>query len=132
MEDDSRTRGAERRVHPRVPLHSEIKITYPDRERLFSEICANASVGGMFIESPTPVEVGTIIRFELDLAALNVSVRGVGEVVWRRQGTATTGGGSGFGIRFVEMDPRDRQMIYRIVDRFIQGGGQPFDLEGSD
>jgi uncharacterized protein (TIGR02266 family) len=109
-------------------VHSEIAITYPDRERLFSEMCANVSVGGMFIEAADPVEVGAVVRFELHLAALNVSVRGVGEVVWRRTVTTPTGERPGFGIRFVEMDPWDRQLIYRLVDRFIQQGGQPFDL----
>ena len=79
MGDDGRSGGAERRVDPRVPLHSEIKNTYPDREELLSGICGNVSLGGMF----------------------------------------------------VEMNPRDQGVIYRIIDRFTQGGGWPFDLEMS-
>ena len=35
----------------------------------------------------------------------------------------------GFGVKFVQLDPRFRGLIYRVVDRFIQGGGDPFDLE---
>lgn len=131
MGDDGRSGSAQRRANPRVPLHSEIKITYPDREKLLSGICGNVSMGGMFVESPITMDVGTVVRFELDLATLSTTVRGVGEVVWRRPGTAATGESSGFGIRFVEMDTWDQVVIYRIIDRFIQGGGQPFDLEGS-
>ena len=129
MDDDGATRGAERREHPRFPLHRKIRIAYPDRQRLVTEMCHNVSVGGMYIESPNPPPVGTVVRFELDLAALKVTVRGVGETVWRRQALAASSATSGFGIRFVEMDPEQRQLIYRIIDRFIQSGGRPFDLD---
>jgi uncharacterized protein (TIGR02266 family) len=132
MHDQGGSGGAERRAHPRVPLHAEVRIVYPNRARLFTEVCGNVSVGGMFVESPVPVEIGTVVRFELDLAPLNASVQGVGEVVWRREGSLEAGRGSGFGIRFVEVDPQELRLIYRIVDRFILGGGQPFDLENRE
>jgi hypothetical protein len=32
---------------------------------------------------------------------------------------------------FVEMAPLRRELIYRIVDRYIRSGGQPFDLDRS-
>jgi uncharacterized protein (TIGR02266 family) len=129
MGEKSRTGGAERRVDPRAPLRTEVRISYPDPERLVAKICANVSIGGMYVEMPAPPEVGTVVRFELDLAALRGFIRGVGEVIWRAPESGARGELPGFGMRFVELDAIYRQLIFRVVDRFIQNGGQPFDLD---
>lgn len=129
MNDESRRGGAERRVDPRVPLRTEVRISYPDPERLVAEFCANVSIGGMFVEMPAPPPVGTTVTFVLDFPAQKGLIQGTGEVVWRREGDGA--GSAGFGVRFVELDPLHRQLIYRVVDRHIQNGGQPFDLDRS-
>ena len=110
-----------------MPIRREVRISYPDRQQLVSGLCANVSVEGMFVESPLPPPLGAWVRFELDLAALHGAVAGVGEVVWRRDDGITA---PGFGMRFVELDARHRQLIFRLVDRFVQRGGEPFDLDG--
>lgn len=121
---------ADRRTAPRVPLETEIRIFYPDLRRLADEICRDVSVGGMFIESAAPLAVGTRLRFELSLPARRPRVvHGEGEVVWRRPPGGDPARLPGYGVRFVDLDPRFRELIFRTVDRFIQGGGEPFDLD---
>ncbi len=122
---------SDKRVYPRVPLDAKVRINYPDRERLVTELCRDVSVGGMFVATATPPAVGSIVGFELDLEILQGRISGTGEVVWTQEGAVPSARGSGFGMRFVEIDPRHRQLIFRIVDRFVQRGGQPFDLENS-
>lgn len=121
MTDDERN-GIERRTAPRAAVRAELRIHYPDLQRLAGAICRDISVGGMFVESQAPLQVGTEIRFDIHLPTTKPQVvQGEGVVVWCRPG--------GFGVRFERLDPRFRALVYRVVDRFIQGGGDPFDLE---
>ena len=122
------TGGAERRRDPRAPISTEVRIRYPSLGQLAREICRDVSVGGMFVQSPVPPEIGTPVEFELELPAKRpLVVRGAGRVVWRR--TADGSAPSGFGVEFQELDPRFRELVFRVVDRFIQRGGNPFDLD---
>lgn len=122
--------GIERRTAPRAAVRAELSIEYPDLNRLADAICRDISVGGMFVECQTPLPVGTEIRFDLHLPPPKRGVvRGEGLVVWCRPFEEGQSRPGGFGVRFVQLDPRFRRLIYRIVDRFIQRGGDPFDLE---
>ena len=133
METDSKS-GAERRTDPRAPLQTQVQIYYPDLKRLTDEICRDISVGGMFIESAAPPAVGTEIRFDLHVPTKKPRVvHGEGVVVWSHAGGAASDlRPVGFGVRFSQLDPRFRTLIFRIVDRHIQLGGDPFDLELED
>ena len=64
MTDEARS-GIERRADPRAAVRTEMKIFYPDLRHLADAICRDISVGGMFVESPSPLAVGTEIRFDL-------------------------------------------------------------------
>lgn len=129
MQDFSQP-GIDRRVAPRAPIQVEVKIYYPDLAHLSDAISRDISVGGMFLESPTPPALGTEIRFDLHLPTPKPQIiHGEGVVVWSRQGESKKGLPGGCGIRFLRLDPRFRSLIFRVVDRFIQAGGEPFDLD---
>jgi uncharacterized protein (TIGR02266 family) len=122
--------GIERRADPRAAVRTEMKIFYPDLRLLANAICRDVSVGGMFVESPAPLAVGTEIRFDLHFPTRRPQVvSGEGLVVWNRHRDDGTGKSAGFGVKFVRLDTRFRNLIFRVVDRFIQGGGDPFDLD---
>lgn len=128
MSAGERAEGVELRADPRVELRTEVRVAYPDRASLVRSFCRNISVGGMFVETDVPPATATRVRFELDLEHFSEVVRGVGEVMWVKA-KARPDDSAGFGMRFVEIDPRQRRLIFRIVDRFIQHGGLPFDLD---
>ncbi len=124
------TTGIEQRAFPRAPIRSEIRIVYPDLKQLTSAICSDLSLGGMFVETEAPLPVSVPVHFELHLPArVPRVINGEGVVVWRRERVASTDPPPGFGVRFTQIDPRFRVLIFRLVDSFIQGGGKPFDLE---
>ena len=75
--------------------------------------CVDLSHGGMFIESPIPAEPGTLVKVEC--RNQHGLLRGLGQVVWRRSGDATTS--PGMGIRFMKLDSDARN----IVDGLIAG-----------
>ena len=129
MAEDTST-GIERRAAPRAVVQTEIRIFYPDLRRLADAICRDISVGGMFVESRAPLAVGTEIRFDLHFPTRKPQVvRGEGVVAWSRPNDDEQNRPGGFGVKFVRLDPRFRGLIFRVVDRFIQSGGDPFDIE---
>jgi uncharacterized protein (TIGR02266 family) len=133
MEEKDSKSGAERRTAPRATVQTQVKIFYPDLKRLTDEICKDISVGGMFIESAAPPAVGTQVRFDLHVPTKKPRVvQGEGVVVWSHPGGAGDLRPVGFGVRFSQLDPRFRTLIFRIVDRHIQLGGDPFDLDLED
>lgn len=120
----------ERRETPRAPIRTQVQIHYPDKRQLAGEICRDISVGGMFVEAATPPAIGTEIHFDLFLPIQTPQVvHGEGVVTWRRPPDSPPRGTGGFGVKFVKLDPVFRQLIFRVVDRFIQGGGDPFDFD---
>lgn len=131
MDTDAEERAKiERRDAPRAPIRTEIRIYYPDLRSLADEICRDISVGGMFVEAAAPPAVGTEIRFDLFLPTKKPQVvRGEGVVAWSRLPDAPPRQTGGFGVKFVKLDPVFRQLIFRVVDRFIQSGGDPFDFD---
>ena len=111
-------------------MRTEIRIFYPDLRGLADAICRDISVGGMFVESRAPLAVGTEIRFDLHFPTRKPQVvRGEGVVAWSRPHDEDLHRPGGFGVKFVRLDPRFRSLIFRVVDRFILSGGDPFDIE---
>jgi uncharacterized protein (TIGR02266 family) len=118
------------RASPRVPLESEIRIEFSSMSALVSEIVTNISVGGMFVTTDLPAEVGHRFRFELAVDGELRLVSGVCEVVWVRAPGVGSSDPPGMGTRFLELDDVSRAIIFRIVDRHIQEAGlEPFDLD---
>jgi len=129
MEEDERPE-IERRAAPRAAVRTEVRIYYPDLHRLADEICRDISVGGMFVESAAPPAIGTEIRFEIHLPTKQLLVvDGEGVVVWVHPNSNDPLRPNGFGVKFQQLDPRFRNLIFRVVDRHIQRGGNPFDLD---
>jgi uncharacterized protein (TIGR02266 family) len=116
----------ERREFPRIPHESEVRMEFSNIDELSSEYCSNLSLGGMFIKSSSPLPIGTTFRFELKADESTIS--GTGKVEWVRDlGSEEP---SGMGVRFIDLFGKSMEIIFRIVDRYIQEtGGDPFQLE---
>jgi uncharacterized protein (TIGR02266 family) len=93
------------------------------------EYSANLSLGGMFVRSAEPAPIGARLRIEFRLGGDTPLIEGEGEVVWVRPREDGEGRQAGMGIRFLEIAPPSRQLIFNVVDRHIEAGGVPFDLE---
>jgi uncharacterized protein (TIGR02266 family) len=117
--------GRERREFPRIPHESEVRMEFSNIDELSSEYCSNLSLGGMFIKSSSPLPVGTTFQFEL--SADESTISGTGKVEWVRDAGEEPGG---MGVRFIDLYGKSMEIIFRIVDRYIQEtGGDPFQLE---
>jgi len=112
----------------RVPLATKVQFKFDRFSGFISEYSANISPTGMFIVSSNPEPPGRVLDLEFRLGDGFEIIQGKGEVVWSRVVADGPNRPPGMGIRFVELSPVSRDLIYRIVDRYVQEGGTPFDL----
>src|ERR1700733_13445907 len=77
----------------------------------------DVSRGGMFIKTPSPFPPGTLLKFEVKIAADQKVIQGVGRVVWKRD---SEGGGdsrpAGMGVKFIKIDDASRKVIDTLVE----------------
>jgi uncharacterized protein (TIGR02266 family) len=118
----------EKREFPRVPLNTEVLREFTDIDELAKEYCDNLSLGGMFIKSSNPLPVGTTFAFKLKTSADGKDISGTARVEWLHQEEGKEA--DGMGVRFIELNENCLEIIFRIVDKYIQEtGGEPFELE---
>jgi hypothetical protein len=109
MASPLRTVGAEQRASPRVNLQGFIECIGPSA-KVHREL-ADIGLGGMFIDShPTPFQPGENLRlaFYLSRAEPRLSVKA--EVLYVQDGI-------GMGVRFVDLDPLNRERIASYLDQ---------------
>jgi uncharacterized protein (TIGR02266 family) len=118
----------EKRQAQRVPVQGEVKLEFESFQGFITEIAANLSLGGMFIQSQNPPPLGTVVKFRLRLKEGLSLIEGSAEVTWIRPSTEAGDRLAGMGVRFIKLTPESRDLVFKIVDRHIQEGGKPFDL----
>jgi uncharacterized protein (TIGR02266 family) len=115
----------------RVPIAAKVQFKFDRFSGFISEYSSNISPTGMFIVTDSPEPAGRILDLEFRLGDGFEIIQGQGEVVWSRTAPYGPGRPPGMGIRFLELSPGSRELIYRIVDRYVAQGGTPFDLTGT-
>jgi hypothetical protein len=84
----------------------------------------------MFIKSDELPPLGTEVAVEFHLEDGFELIRGRGRVAWVRE-PADGDDPGGFGLRFLELTPGSRELIFRLVERRVREGDRVFDLEES-
>lgn len=112
----------------RVPIATKVAFKFDRFTGFISEYSANISPTGMFITTNRPEPPGSVLDFEFQLGDGFDLIRGKGEVVWTRAVAEGPSRPAGMGIRFLELAEGSKELIYRIVDQYIQDGGTPFDV----
>jgi uncharacterized protein (TIGR02266 family) len=112
----------------RVPLATKVAFKFERFSGFISEFSANISPTGMYITTKTPEPPGSMLDFEFRLGDGFEIIQGKGEVVWSRAMAEGPNRPPGMGIRFLELSEGSKELIYRIVDQYIQDGGTPFDV----
>jgi uncharacterized protein (TIGR02266 family) len=115
----------------RVPLAHRIQLKFDRFSGFIDEYISNLSPGGIFIRTDAPEAPGSLLAFEFRLGDGFELIRGHGEVVWARQRPEQVDGKerpAGMGVRFLELSPGSKDLIYKIVDDYVAHGGKPFEL----
>jgi len=115
----------------RVPLATKVQFKFDRFSGFISEYSANISPTGMFIVASSPEPPGRVLDLEFRLGDGFEIITGKGEVVWSRTVADGPERPPGMGLRFTDLSEGSKDLIYRIVDRYVQQGGVPFDLSSA-
>ncbi len=106
----------DQRRDERVPVSLRIKLKSADVDAFLEQYSLNLSRGGVFIQSTAPKPMGTVVRFELQLADASPVIRGEGRVVWVKDASmGVPEAEAGMGVRFTRLDGRSKALIDRAV-----------------
>ena len=100
--------GIEHRKHPRVPLELLVQVTSDSIAQFRAVHAKNLSVGGMYIETPTPRAVGASVFFQFTVKDGGTLIEGLGRVVH----ASTTG----MGVEFVSVLEPSASIIRKLVE----------------
>jgi uncharacterized protein (TIGR02266 family) len=102
-----------RRIDPRYERQLDVEVT-ADGKKLTSKT-VNISLGGLFLDSATPLEIGATVQLRFQLPTQPEAVEVAGDVRWV---VKKDGQHSGIGIRFQGLRARD----VWALNQFFQTG----------
>ena len=115
--------GSEKRQHARVTIDAFVRIAGADRSYVFRT--RDVSQGGLFLYTRVghlyPFKVGHVLSIELYDYDRFIVAKAVVVRIVRDQTTEAERFPLGFGVRFVEMSPEDRQALHAMIERGRQG-----------
>ncbi len=110
MEEQGRefaTPGIEKRQHRRAKLITHVRCEAMNREGLL--VTRDVSIGGMFINTQTPLPLESAVRLAFSLGSGIPPILCNGKVVYSMQGL-------GMGIEFADLNEESRQSLEEFVD----------------
>ncbi|MEM7049767.1 MAG: PilZ domain-containing protein [Acidobacteriota bacterium] len=102
-----------------MPFDGEVHLTFEDGSRVAAH-ASNISLGGMFIATEEPRPVGTSFSVEFRLTPDGRAIEGRGRVLWVREQPEGPEYPRGLGLRFLELTPGSRELIFQVVDRYVR------------
>ena len=109
----------ERRKSERVDLL--VRVTYQSVDELFSEFARNINEGGVFIETDSPMEPGSLVGLQFKLPGSDEVIEVEGLVVRTSHGEEA-GEAPGIGIEFGDLNSGARQRIDDLIRRLRTNG----------
>jgi uncharacterized protein (TIGR02266 family) len=104
----------DRRTDVRIPLR--LQVEYADVEDFLIDYTANVSLGGMFIVTATPFDLGTRFKLRFALPHHHAPVEALAVVTWVEDGGL--GRVAGMGVRFSDIDPDHQAAIQALLERW--------------
>ena len=91
-----------RRIDPRYERQLDVEVTAEGKKHMSRTV--NISLGGLFLDSAAPLELGATVQLRFQLPTQPEAVEVAGDVRWvvKREGSH-----SGIGIRFQGLRARD-------------------------
>ena len=100
----------EKRKYLRNPFFV-VELKWKKYDKIFLAKTENISLGGAFMSTDHPLQVGEQFPLEFVLPGRKTKIDCVGEVTWTRRYSSEGAGSEGVGIRFVNLDARKIKAI---------------------
>ncbi len=111
---DRPTTTAERRLFRRVPFFRRVEYKFESLDDFKKELANDISLGGMFIKTEVPEELGTVLYLQFDLKDGSPILHGYGKVV-RVNRAGVPGFDPGMGVEFLKFDDESLERIRALV-----------------
>jgi type IV pilus assembly protein PilZ len=105
---------SDKRNTERLPIR--MLVEYESSEDFLIDYTANMSIGGMFIQTSNPLEVGTRFRLRFRIPGRDEPVDTVGEVCWVLTQEEAGCMQPGMGVRFEELAGIDRDAVESMLE----------------
>jgi uncharacterized protein (TIGR02266 family) len=93
-----------------------VRLRYADLDTFVERFAPNVTRGGIFLATRTPLPVGTVFAFEVQLSGGQVALSGEGKVIWIKAfDPASPARPHGMGVQFTRVDPASRETLNRIL-----------------
>lgn len=80
------------------------------------------SLGGMFVTSMLPLDVGEVVDLEMPVDSLRFQA--TAKVVWVRGSMIAKDEPAGTAITFIDLNQNQKKLIHREISNYIRGGGE--------
>ena len=107
-------KAIQQRTTRRLPIRVEVE--YQTTEDFLLDYTANVSLGGLFILTETPLEVGTRFRLRLRLPFRKRPLETLGEVRWIQEADGVMN--AGMGVLFDGLSGADKRAVERMMRAF--------------
>ena len=124
-------RGADRRIHERVPV--DLEVDYRASDTFLFAYITDISAMGIFVRTETPEPKGARINMRFRVAGGELmEVEGV--VVWINPVVADEGEARnpGMGVEFVNLSAAQREEMLRLVRTFAYLNDEPPSSDGAE
>src|SRR5690606_36988932 len=108
---------ADTRKAKRAPVSLKVRFKSATLDEFIEQYSIDISRGGIFIKSPKPMSIGTLLRFEFRLKDESRLIHGVGRVVRKRDDGGDSSKPPGMGIKFIKMDPERRGLVEQMASK---------------
>lgn len=109
----------EQRTLRRLPIR--VLVEYEHVEDFLNDYTANISVGGMFIKTEKPLEVGTRFRLRFRVPGKKRPIETYGEVRWAMPPEDAGPMTAGMGVRFDPLSASDARHVRDMIEDFEAG-----------
>jgi uncharacterized protein (TIGR02266 family) len=104
------------RAYPRAPLAIKVRCSTPDGKK-FESITGGIGGGGLFIESSSPLAMGTELSLEFTLPDRPLEkLRAKAKVAWVRNKPERYLLFPGMGVQFVDIDSKVQDLLVGLVE----------------
>jgi type IV pilus assembly protein PilZ len=109
-----RRTDVEKRISTRVPIR--VLVEYQSIDDFLADYTSNLSLGGMFIQTQQPLDLGTRFRLRLRVPGRPRPVETFGTVRWVVPDDGTPGVIPGMGVQFDDLSPSDKKTVERLLE----------------
>lgn len=117
MPDKASKPGSEKPTRKAERLQHELLVAYRTVDGFITDWAVNISKGGIFINTRSPLALGSVVRLIVSLPDAAFPFDLTGRVIRVQPHDPQTDTMSGMGIEFMDVDDEKRARLERFVDR---------------